>query len=366
MLKRTTFILIVFLLFVETQVFAYSNETYNNVIRYEYRLGQDSPFSNMDVLVPIFNSNVYRVVVVRPDGSSVEHTNFTNGESFGLSCNRTYTMRSYDSNNNFLGTDTVTVTNLIREYSNCSANDPPPPTDPDNPNNCGCIFTTPGWNDYMGKIDEIINRIPPPPNWENVSNIFYENVVPRFINDLSNMLGTAPTPPTLATITPPNDLATPQLPRATDRGINNKKPTFTEPEGLKESTFNLNDLKDQAEQIHFEEDNTGGFNIVNPIDALPDLPTDNFPSPGATNPGEYGEHKPEELEIETPQKEDETIEFPSPPKEDLENPIPETPPNPNDDITPPADPNNDFNAPTPDLPPEDNTGSIYYKESPDD
>lgn len=51
---------------------------------------------------------------------------------------------------------------------------------------------------------------------------------------------------------------------------NPAKPTGQEDPGLGTNTFNADDIKNGAGEIEFREDPTGGFNIVNPLDTLPD------------------------------------------------------------------------------------------------
>jgi hypothetical protein len=156
-----------------------------------------------------------------------------------------------------------------------------------NSGDSGCIgcdlFNCPGWDEYMAKIDEIKNKIPPAPNWDEVAGKIRDAIVPRLVQDLENMLGPAPAQPT-----PP-----PQLPKIDDRGISTKVPQMQDVPGLKDSGFNSGDIKTDSPQIEFREDPTGGFDLISdPINSLPDFPTDAFPKPGSTNAGEWGKNKP--------------------------------------------------------------------------
>lgn len=165
--------------------------------------------------------------------------------------------------------------------------------------NCGCIFNTPGWQQYLAKIDQILGAIPPPPNWNQVADTFYERVVPRMIADLRQMLGTAPNPPSPpAQPNIPVMTAPPQPEPLDDRGIGDRQPSFTEPEGLREATFTLEELERTAPVIEERQDPIGGFSILNPIDSLPELP-DSWPIPGQTDAGEW-DHQPAQPDIPYP------------------------------------------------------------------
>src|SRR5690606_18538927 len=94
------------------------------------------------------------------------------------------------------------------------------------------------------------------------------------------------------------------------------------------------------------EDPTEGFDLVqDPINALPDFPTDSYPTPGDTNAGEWGENKPD----------DPAPTYPKPPEDTGGGIDPGTAPKPDDSgATPPA-PGEDSGGETPT--PGDNTGS---------
>lgn len=194
------------------------------------------------------------------------------------------------------------------------------------------LLSCPGWSDYMGKLDDIKAAIPPAPDWNKVADTFRDSIVPRLISDLGGMLGRAPDLP-----------AIPEQPSPLDDG-DLKKPTGQD-SGVK--GFDANDIKD-GKKIEFKDDESGGWNIMNPLDSMPEqetfLPADNnevAPSP-------------EEPENPTP-KEPSEPENPAPTPEEPDNPTP-TPKEP-DNITPtpkepenltPSDPKEPENpAPTP-------------------
>ncbi|SEO80385.1 hypothetical protein SAMN04488134_11356 [Amphibacillus marinus] len=136
-------------------------------------------------------------------------------------------------------------------------------------NDCGCIFNTPGWSDYMDRIDDIINAIPSPPNWQQVANTFRDTIVPRFISDLGDLLGHAPNPPSAPAF---NHNLTGEI----------DAPRGQLPSGLDDAGFSADDIRGGAEEIEVREDPTGGFDILDPIGSLPsqDEFKDNIPDEG--------------------------------------------------------------------------------------
>lgn len=211
------------------------------------------------------------------------------------------------------------------------------------------ILECPQWHDYMGLIEDIYNAIPPPPNWDAVADTFRDSIVPRLINDLDNLLGRAPAAPSPA----------PHLPPLNDGGINSKNPTMPDAPGLGNAGFNAGKIKNEAPVIQERPDPTGGFDLItNPLESLPDAPEN--PLPGQTDPGEWGQNKPQELDNPFP--------FP----EDTGDPNIGNPPKPDDDANPPMPGDNVGNAPIPggDYGPPPTTGGEVpgmkdYKPSPD-
>lgn len=153
---------------------------------------------------------------------------------------------------------------------------------------CG-FLDCPGWGEYMGKMDEIISTIPPPPNWGEVAETFRNSIVPSLVDETRNMLGSTPAPPS-----PP-----PDMPGISVGSIVDNAPILESVPNLEESGFDKGKLEEEAPVIDFRQDESGGFEIKDPVDSIPDYPTEN-PIPGETVPGEWGEHVPEEQEATTP------------------------------------------------------------------
>lgn len=165
---------------------------------------------------------------------------------------------------------------------------------------CTC-FQTPEWKNLIDTLQGISDKIPPPPNWQQVANTMSDTIVPAMTASLENMLGTAPSPPSIPTtldITPPQP--PPSIPVHDYAGeLELDEPSFDDVPGLDEaSRFSADDLKSQAPEIQFREDESGGFNIVNPIDNIPKLPYDGFPMPGE-NAGAW-DHQPGQTTNFTP------------------------------------------------------------------
>ncbi|ESU70487.1 hypothetical protein ABEV40_11160 [Geobacillus thermocatenulatus] len=213
-------------------------------------------------------------------------------------------------------------------------------------NNCiGCdLFNCPGWSEYMRKLNEIRDAIPPAPNWNQVAAIFRDTIVPRLIADMEVMLGTAPTPPA----------EPPDLPGVDTHGIEDKVPSMPD-SGLDTSGFTKQNIENQAPEILFRNDDSGGFDIVNPLDTLPPLP-DKMPEPGNTDAGGWDAghpQQPDDQPMPIPKDQDGTPDTGNAPI-----------PNQNND-TPPSPGDNGGNAP---IPSQDDgiQGSKYYKKHPDD
>ncbi len=132
-----------------------------------------------------------------------------------------------------------------------------------------------------GKVDKVGDKIPPPPDWNKVADTFVEKISPQLKKDLKDVLGETPDPP-----------SPPPLPPETDtRGLDKYEPDFPDNQKLKESGFTADDIKDGAEEIKFNKDDSGGFDIKDPIGSLPDVPKE-LPKPGETEESEWSKNKP--------------------------------------------------------------------------
>ncbi|MEE6209013.1 lytic transglycosylase domain-containing protein [Salarchaeum sp. III] len=199
------------------------------------------------------------------------------------------------------------------------------------------VFQCPGWDDYMQKMDEIKEAIPPPPDWDKVSDQFANKIAPKVREEMENMLGEAPEPPT----TPPGGDVEP----LDDRGIEDKEPSMEEVPGLEDSGFSSDDVKNEAPEIEFREDESGGFDIKNPVENLPDMPTN--PKPGMDS-GDWGEGNiPEQSSLPQPTPSSDGTD-------QVEPPSPGDSSDSDDSTTSPPSPDEEGEAPS----------LKYYKSSP--
>ncbi|MFC5732170.1 hypothetical protein [Cytobacillus gottheilii] len=119
------------------------------------------------------------------------------------------------------------------------------------------VFECPGWDEYMGGLEDIKNAIPPAPNWKDVADTFRDSIAPKIKQDMADLLGSAPSKP-----------AAPSLPSGVnDGGFKNSAPTGSEAPGLGDTDFGT--IKDEAPVIEEVPDTTDGFEINNPIDTFP-------------------------------------------------------------------------------------------------
>ncbi|WP_018931345.1 hypothetical protein [Gracilibacillus lacisalsi] len=240
------------------------------------------------------------------DYETVPGTNYTT-----LTCNGSFTYTFYDSSGTLLATDSVTASGIQEQNSACEdePDDSTGGNDSGDNSYCGCIFRTPGWEEYLDKIDDVIGAIPPAPNWGNVADTFRDSIVPSLIGGIENMLGS-----------PPGQMSAPGYPSDLDDG-NLQEPTGQEDPGLE--GFDDSDIKGQAPDVEFREDESGGFDIDNPIDAMP----------------EQEVFEPEEPENPRPEDPEEP-ENPTPTPEEPENPIPGEPEEPENPAPTPSEPDN--------------------------
>lgn len=233
---------------------------------------------------------------------------------------------------------------------------------------CSC-FQTEEWQDLMDILNGIRNRIPSPPNWQSVANTMRDTIVPPLTSSLTNsltnsfrdMLGTAPSPPSAPAtldVTPPS---TPAQPPVHDYAgeLDSNAPTFNDVPGLDEaSSFTADDIKSEAPEIQFREDESGGFNITNPLESIPKLPYDGFPMPGQ-NAGPW-DHQPQQSTNYTPPTGGGGTNYQPPTTGGGTNYQPPTPGG-GTNFQPPIPGSGNVQPPTPD---HDDKGWGYYKPHP--
>src|SRR5690625_167708 len=310
MIKKTFFILFLFIFMSLPQI-----TNAQTITSIEYNASNDTYYlywdlSNVDYY--IFKNNTTGSQAVYDATGRYEGKQWINPSDFR--CNASFTVTFYDSSGTVLNVYNGQTTQIKNEPESCKADN-----SNGNSDGCDCVFNSPHWSVYMGKIDEIINAIPQPPNWQQVANTFRDTIVPKFINDLGNMLGSAPTPPSAQ--------KKPAIP-----SYNLDKPTGQESSNLGNSTFTGDDLKNDAPKIDVREDESGGFNILDPIGQLPSQ--EEFKENIPDEPDNYAPNVPD-VEAEAPEPPEESIPFPNDPEEESETaPIPDeeknTAPTPNE------------------------------------
>lgn len=206
--------------------------------------------------------------------------------------------------------------------------------DPDDGNNPGdgsggggcsaCeLLACPGWSDIADQFaDKIGDKIPPPPNWEEVAGVFGDELIPRFEKALEDTLGHPPAPPEIPEpVVPTMDGSVVDLVRP--------KPTDSTPPA---ETYDFSTVP----SVSINPDTTGGIDLRNadPTDSLPHESDDYMPIPGR----ETGGFKPQTKPIETPMPSNGGVatpppdQMPTPGTSMSEIPVPEgkieTPPRP--------------------------------------
>ena len=161
------------------------------------------------------------------------------------------------------------------------------------------VFECPKWDEYMRKIDDIIEKIPPAPDWNKI-------------------IGTAQTP-AIEDFQKPTKPSTPEQPEGKDileilDGVdekNHKKPE------MQDNSDDVGDFEslDDVEAPEEEKDESGGFKIVDPLDNLSDGSDAPRPSDETISPP-----TPSDTSLPTPTPSDETISPPTPSDETLEGP----------------------------------------------
>ncbi|KAA6456306.1 MULTISPECIES: proline-rich domain-containing protein [Bacillus cereus group] len=185
----------------------------------------------------------------------------------------------------------------------------------------------------LSKLDEVGNKIPPPPDWDKVSDIFADKIG----NKMSEVIGKTPDPPSPPPI--------PDMPGIDTGGLENHMPDIKDNPDLKDSNFTADDIKKEAKPIEEKKDDSGGFDIGNPLDNLPETPKE-LPKPGETEKSGWTQDKPKEPTGDLPKPKDKGKEEPpKPPKPSKDN---DKPPKPSgNDDKPPKPGGNDDKPPKP-------------------
>jgi hypothetical protein len=215
-----------------------------------------------------------------------------------FTCNTSYRVYIYDANHDQIGFMELVVDDLTNPTCDSGGNageEPTPEPDPGT-GDCGCVIDIPGWDNMMTKLDEIKSAIPPAPDWQQVANTMRDTIVPAFRSEMEDMLGTAPEPP-----------EPPIFNNPITGGID--EPTGSLPADFEESGFTANDLKADAEEIQFQEDPSGGFELLDPVGSLP-------------TQEEFKKNIPAEQDLQAPEVPDVSGTAPEPPTQENIAPTP--------------------------------------------
>lgn len=277
-----------------------------------------------------YNVSYYNVKI-KKGGQVVTNDNWPANNTYQnhyVECNGTVTFTWHESNGTVIGTKTVTTTQVATEAPGCTPSgggepppdgggetppyevedlcdrpdsylhpvcpdyNPPPPDDgggteppPDGggttlPPCPSCeMFVCPGWNEYMGKINDIIDGFP----------TIVDAIADQTDTIRDEIVGQPPSLPSEPSYPDPVDTY----------DFENSAPSMKENPDLGDSGFTLSDLEKDAPEIQFRDDPTGGFNIVDPVEALPKPPA-KFPIPGETDAGEWQQNNPVVITPEPP------------------------------------------------------------------
>lgn len=273
----------------------------------------------------------------------------THFDGMGFNCNSPYIGELYDSSGDLLVRAKVVITGLKKPACDDESGDS---GGNDGSGNITCDICAAlkeirsSLNANNNKLDSIINKIPPPPNWQEVADTMSNTIVPQLVGDtrvmLDDLLGRAPAPPPMP-MQPgaPEDLAAPDTSKMPD------EPKVDLPPEKDDNSFTAEDVMKEAEELEYVEpdEEDSGFNLtIDPFEQL-------------ENPGSPGEPKePEDPGNPGIPKEPDIPESPGTPNQEVEAPPkpntpdfnPGSPGTPNDDIGSPGKPNQgDFSPSNP-------------------
>lgn len=309
------------------------SDPYNIIANVAYNESQDRIYIVFDtnVITSQRVRTITRIIYNNSSFSSVHSTRTDSATNYYTSifinCPGHYEFKLFNNHDESIGS--IKISANYSDFKNTDGCDnpgvnppepPEPPTEPEPeppknpPNNdddeecnvCG-IFDCPGWDQYLGKLNQIANQAV-----GRLSNDI-DNIVKNAVGDMSNVstpdFGRAQRIPNIFDIL--NDVDKRNIP----------KPTGQEDSQLKNATFNANDIKNNATEIQFRDDPTGGFVIDNPLNTLPN--GSDFPRPGQLEQIEYpveSENSGGNEVIQKPKNYDESIQRPQSPNENLTPP----------------------------------------------
>lgn len=260
----------------------------------------DDEFTFVEYTSNSNNAEILMYETVSGSASLIGSQSLSNGvHSFNFPANvSAIKLRSNDGGEvylNYMESNNPVSTQIYFEEP--TTNPDPEPDPGGGSGDCGCVVDIPGWDNMMGKLDEIKNAIQPAPDWQQVANTMRDTIVPAFRSEMEDMLGTAPEPQSAPVFNNP-----------LQGGID--EPRGSLPSDFEESGFTAGDLKADAEEIQFQEDASGGFELLDPVGSLP-------------TQEEFKQNIPSEQDLQAPEVPDVSGTAPEPPVQ--ENIAPEPP-----------------------------------------
>jgi len=151
----------------------------------------------------------------------------------------------------------------------------------------------------LSTISGKLSDIPSPPYWDSIKGTM-ESIDSKImtVSDLENMLG----PPAPKPEPPPQPEATPEKAPIVPDLSTDEQDFNADTEQLEKATFDYSDIQNEAEEIPFREDTTGGFDFTNPLDNVSEMP-DQPPTPDQSYDGNMTDQQ-QDYNIEKPESPD--------------------------------------------------------------